>query len=51
MAILRLPELQKQFYELGAQPVGDTPAEFARFIAEEGVKWTKVARTNNIKLE
>ncbi len=51
MAVLRMPELQKQFYELGAQPVGDTPAEFARFIAEEGVKWTKVARTNNIKLE
>ncbi len=51
MVVLRSPELEKQFYELGAQPVGDTPAEFARFIAEEGVKWSKVARTNHIKLE
>jgi len=51
MAILRTPEIAKQFFDLGAEPVGDTPAEFAKFIQEEGVKWTKVARTNNIKLE
>lgn len=51
VAILRTPEITKQFFELGAEPVGDTPAEFARFIQEEGVKWNKVARTNNIKLE
>jgi tripartite-type tricarboxylate transporter receptor subunit TctC len=51
MAILKTPELTKQFFELGAEPVGDTPAEFARFIQQEGVKWTKVARTNHIKLE
>jgi len=51
IAVLRSPELEKQFFELGAQPVGDTPAEFARFIAEESAKWSKVARTNNIKLE
>ncbi len=51
VAVLRSPELEKQFFELGAQPVGDTPAEFARFIAEESAKWSKVARTNNIKLE
>jgi tripartite-type tricarboxylate transporter receptor subunit TctC len=51
IAVLSSPELEKQFFELGAQPVGDTPAEFARFIAEESAKWSKVARTNNIKLE
>ncbi len=51
IAVLHSPELEKQFFELGAQPVGDTPEEFARFIAEEGAKWSKVARTNNIKLE
>jgi hypothetical protein len=51
VAILKMPDLTKQFFELGAEPVGDTPAEFAKFIQEEGVKWAKVARTNNIKLE
>lgn len=51
MAILRTPEITKQFFELGAEPVGDTPAQFAQFIQQEGSKWTKVARTNNIKLE
>ena len=51
IAVLKMPDLAKQFFELGAEPVGDTPAEFAQFIQEEGVKWAKVARTNNIKLE
>ena len=51
VAVLKMPDLTKQFFELGAEPVGDTPAEFAQFIQEEGVKWTKLARTNNIKLE
>ena len=51
MVILRTPEITKQFFELGAEPVGDTPAEFTKFIQEEGVKWARVARTNNIKLE
>lgn len=51
IAVLHSPEIEKQFFELGAQPVGDTPEEFARFIAEEGAKWSKVARTNHIKLE
>ena len=51
VAILRTPEISKQFFELGAEPVGDTPAEFGRFIQDEVVKWNKVARANNIKLE
>lgn len=51
MAILRTPEITKQFFDLGAEPVGDTPEQFARFIQEEGLKWAKVARTNNIKLQ
>jgi tripartite-type tricarboxylate transporter receptor subunit TctC len=30
--------------------VGDTPAEFKRFIEIERDKWSKVAQANNIKL-
>lgn len=50
MAILRTPEIEKQFFELGAQPVGDTPAEFKAFIVGERNKWSGVAKSNNIKL-
>ena len=50
-AILALPEVQKQFLELGAEPGGLSPDEFGRFIAGERDKWTRVATTGNIKLE
>ena len=50
MAILRTDAIKAQFLELGASPVGDTPAEFKRFIEIEREKWSKVAQTNNIKL-
>jgi tripartite-type tricarboxylate transporter receptor subunit TctC len=35
----------------GADPVGNTPDEFARFIRAETTKWTKVARDAGIKPE
>ena len=50
MAILRTDAIKAQFLELGALPVGDTPAEFKRFIEIERDKWNKVAQANNIKL-
>ena len=50
MAILRTDAIKAQFLELGALPVGDTPAEFKRFIESERDKWSKVAQANNIKL-
>jgi tripartite-type tricarboxylate transporter receptor subunit TctC len=48
--ILQTEEIKKQFLELGATPVGDTPAYFKSFIEAERDKWNKVAQTNNIKL-
>jgi tripartite-type tricarboxylate transporter receptor subunit TctC len=50
MAIVRTDAIKAQFLELGALPVGDTPAEFKRFIEIERDKWSKVAQANNIKL-
>lgn len=50
MAILRTEEIKAQFLELGALPVGDTPAEFKLFIEGERDKWTKVAKANGIQL-
>jgi len=50
-AILHLPEVEKQFFEQGAQPSGNTPDEFAKMIAGELQKWAKVVATTGVKLE
>jgi tripartite-type tricarboxylate transporter receptor subunit TctC len=50
-AILQLPEIRKMFLEQGAEPVGDTPEHFGKFIASENLKWTKVAAATGVKLD
>ena len=50
-AILRLPEVEKLFFEQGAEPVGNTPVEFGKFIAGELQKWSKVITATGVKLE
>jgi tripartite-type tricarboxylate transporter receptor subunit TctC len=39
---LKLPDVAKKYAELGADTVGATPAETAKFIAEERARWSKV---------
>ena len=50
-AILRQPEVAKMLLDQGAEPVGNTPDEFARVIAAELQKWGQVAASSGIKLE
>lgn len=50
-AILKLPEVEKMFLEQGAEPVGDTPEQFAKVIASEMQKWAKVAAATGVKLD
>lgn len=50
-AALKLKEVQDRLASDGAEPVGSTPADFARFIRDELDKWTRVARIANIKAE
>jgi tripartite-type tricarboxylate transporter receptor subunit TctC len=50
-ALLTLPEVEKMFLEQGAEPVGNTPEQFARVIADEMQKWTKVAAATGVKLD
>mgnify|MGYP001159152002 FL=1 len=40
--ILRAPELKERFFVQGAEPVGNTPEEFAAFVRSEIAKWKKV---------
>jgi tripartite-type tricarboxylate transporter receptor subunit TctC len=50
-AALKQPEMQKQMLELGAEPGGNLPDDFARQIAAEIEKWKKVVSATGIKVE
>jgi tripartite-type tricarboxylate transporter receptor subunit TctC len=47
---LAIPEVRKRFDELGLEPVGNTPAEFAAVIKKEIPEWGKVIKDAGIKL-
>ena len=47
---LAMPEIRKKFDELGLEPVGNTPAEFAAVIKKEMPEWAKVIKDAGIKL-
>ena len=38
------PDVKKKLLEQGAEPAGETPAQFATFIASETVKWGKIVK-------
>ena len=45
------PEMQKQLSAQGAEPIGNSPREFAAFIRAEIAKWAQVIRTSGAKPE
>lgn len=47
---LALPEVRKKFDELGLEPVGNTPGEFAAVIRKETPEWARVIKDAGIKL-
>ncbi|HEV7821706.1 MAG TPA: tripartite tricarboxylate transporter substrate binding protein [Burkholderiales bacterium] len=49
--ILALPEVKERLIAQGAEPVGDTPEQFAQYIKSEAAKWGKVIKTLNLKIE
>ena len=49
--VLADPAMRQRFAELGAVPVGGTPAEFATLIGTETAKWAEVVKNAGIKLE
>jgi len=49
--ILRRPDVMERFQQLGAEPVGGTPAELAAFIASETVKWREVVKASGAKAD
>ncbi|MBR1152768.1 tripartite tricarboxylate transporter substrate binding protein [Bradyrhizobium sp. JYMT SZCCT0428] len=45
-AILTMPDVQKRFTELGAEPGAVSGAAFGQFLAEETAKWTKIIQSS-----
>jgi tripartite-type tricarboxylate transporter receptor subunit TctC len=50
-AVLADPEVRAKMLALGAEPSGDTPQEFGRFILADQAKWSKLMRERGIVVE
>ena len=49
--VMKGPEFTKVIADTGSEYVGDTPENFAKFIAAEQVKWAKVAKDSGATLD
>jgi tripartite-type tricarboxylate transporter receptor subunit TctC len=50
-AILKMPDVQKRFDELGAEPGTVSGAAFGKFLADETAKWTRIIRQSGAKVD
>ena len=48
---LTQPDVQEKLAGLGAEPLGNTPAEFAAMLKVETAKWGKIVKDANIQVE
>lgn len=46
--IIRMPDIRQRMLDLGAEPVGNKPAEFSRYIEAEMAKWGPLAQKLNL---
>jgi tripartite-type tricarboxylate transporter receptor subunit TctC len=49
--IIKSPDVQKKLMDLGAEPVGDSPEQFAAFVKTEVVKWGDVVKKSGAKVD
>lgn len=50
-AVMALPEVRQRLSATGAQAVGSTSADFARFVQAQTQQWSSVIKTAGIKLD
>jgi tripartite-type tricarboxylate transporter receptor subunit TctC len=49
--VLKQPDTVKQLFELGAEPGGNTPDAFARYIAADVEKWIRVVAATGVRVD
>ena len=49
--VLAMRDVREKMLGLGAEPAGNTPEEFARFIHDDQAKWSKLMKEAGIKAE
>ncbi|CAB5682533.1 Argininosuccinate lyase [Delftia tsuruhatensis] len=49
--VLDEPQVAAQYRRLGAEPVGSTPAEFARYIQAEARKWEEIVKASGARAD
>jgi tripartite-type tricarboxylate transporter receptor subunit TctC len=49
--VLAMPDARKRLLDIGLEPIGSTPADFAVVMKHDYDKWGKVIRDANIKLD
>jgi len=50
-AIVRLPAVRERLLALGAEPVGNTPDEFAAFNRSELAKWARIVKQSGARVD
>ena len=51
MKILQSDDIRRRFAEVGAEPIGSTPQQFAAFMAAETIKWAKVIKASGARVD
>jgi tripartite-type tricarboxylate transporter receptor subunit TctC len=51
IAVLKEPQVSERMAKSALEPIGDTPAEFARYLRAEADKWSKLVKAAGIKAE
>jgi tripartite-type tricarboxylate transporter receptor subunit TctC len=49
IASMNSPEIKEKFEGIGAEPIGSSPEELAKYLNKEIERWGKIISTNNIK--
>jgi tripartite-type tricarboxylate transporter receptor subunit TctC len=49
--VLAIPDVRKRLMDIGLEPVGTSPAQFAAIVKNDHEKWGRVIRNANIKLD
>ena len=47
----RAPDMQQRLQDLGAEPVGNSPDEFAKLFREEVTRWAEVVKVSGARAD